>query len=517
MIKLLSAKNIFAAIAGSLLTFSYSPFNIWPISILSLAIIFYCCYQENWRNSAKYGFIFGLTWFGAGISWVHVPISEFGGLPLPVSLLLMLLLSGYLALYPALAFAITSRFRTSDLQGLALFLPLYAVIEYIRATFLTGFPWLSLGYTLTDSPLAKLAPVIGEFGLALTVIILAYGLMLICKNSSKLLLIASSIVLLILYFFSGQLHTLHYNNHEIKLALVQGNIEQNLKWDPTKFWPTMLKYQDLTRKNWDVDLVIWPEAAIPELEVLANEYLTNLDSAAAFNNTALITGIVDYQRDTKAAYNNLIVLGKKNTDDTLGHYRYLHKNRYRKHHLVPIGEFVPFEGILRPLAPLFDLPMSSFNQGDRIQKNLTANGINILPAICYEIVFADQVRDNYQANSDILLTVSNDAWFGDSHGPDQHMQIARMRSLELGRPLVRVTNNGITGVFDPITQSEQTLEQFETGVLKTRIKKISGETFYAKYGKTPIWCLLTLLFIFSGIRFFQNKNISSALTKDILN
>ncbi|MDP5213830.1 apolipoprotein N-acyltransferase [Pseudoalteromonas tunicata] len=496
----ISKKSILALVAGMLLTFSFAPFSFWFISPLCIALFFYCLANTTWQVAAKRGFLFGFGWFACGISWVHVSIAEYGGLPLVVSLLLMAILAAYLALYSALAAGLSTHFKGHT--WLLAFIPLFMASEWMRGTFLTGFPWLSFGYSLTDSPLNFLAPVVGEFGLTVIVLLLGYSLWQLANK--KWLWLASTISSLMICALV--MTTLPQNKHtgdEVHVLLVQGNIKQELRWAPEQFAKTMLAYQDLTRPNWDVDLVVWPEAAIPEVEALAQEYLQNLDSAAAFHNTALITGIVDYQRPTKTIYNTLIVLGKKNPEDLLGQYQFLHPNRYRKHNLLPIGEFVPFESLLRPIAPLFDLPMSSFSRGDAIQHNLKANGLNILPAICYEIVFADFVRSNYHSNSDILLTVSNDAWFGDSHGPHQHMQIARMRAMELGRPLIRVTNNGITGVYDPLDHQQQTINQFEATVLKTSIKKISGDTLYAQYGKGPIVLLLIVIFL---VALFNNRH-----------
>ena len=187
------------------------------------------------------------------------------------------------------------------------------------------------------------------------------------------------------------------------------------------------------------------------------------------------------------------MLGKKEHNDSEGHYQYLGKNRYQKHQLLPIGEFVPFQDFLRPIAPLFDLPMSSFTRGDEVQNNLRANGLNILPAICYEIAFSELVRGNYRSDSDILFTVSNDAWFGDSHGPHQHMQIARMRALELQRPLIRVTNNGISAVYDPIAKSQLAMPQFKADVLEANITLIKGDSIYSQYGNWPVWAVVILL------------------------
>ncbi|KZN48190.1 apolipoprotein N-acyltransferase [Pseudoalteromonas luteoviolacea] len=485
-----------ALIAGCALTFAYAPFSFWPLTFVCLAIAFYVTDQPSPKQAAKYGFLFGFGWFALGISWVHVSIAQFGGLPIVLSLMAMAMLCAYLALYPALAFAFATRYSKHPWQRFALLISGFAITEYLRGTLLTGFPWLSFGYTLTDSPLNTLAPWVGEFGLTVLCIIIAYALYWLINFKQYKAAIVTMVPVCIAYLLSMQNTDNNYSGKQLKTLLVQGNIEQSLRWEPEQFWPTMSKYQDMTRPNWaDVDLVVWPEAAIPEIEDYAFDYLVNLDKAAAFNNTALITGIPDYQFDTRNVYNTLIVLGKKHQDDTEGQYQYLHRNRYQKHQLLPIGEFVPFEDLLRPLAPLFDLPMSSFSRGDAVQNNLLANGIHVLPAICYEIAFSELVRGNYTASSDILFTVSNDAWFGDSHGPHQHMQIARMRALELQRPMVRVTNNGISGVYDPISNQQVTIAQFTSGTLSTDLKLISGHSFFSQHGHTPVWILVGILLL----------------------
>ena len=495
-----------ALVAGLVLTFSYAPFGIWPIVFFSLAALFYCIPanltgKNHAKTAAKYGFIFALGWFGAGISWVHVSIATFGGMPLIASISLMVLLCSYLALFPALALWATTRFSNGSIGFAALLLPCFAISEYLRANLLTGFPWLSFGYTQTDSPLNALAPLIGEFGLTLLCIAIGFVLYSLTQKQFKMPVAIAAVVLLA-FTSTHFTKATHYSNKDLSVLLVQGNIKQHLRFDPSEFWTTMSKYQDMTRRHWDADLIVWPEAAVPEIEALADSYLAGLDSAASFNKTALVTGIVDYQRDTKTIFNTLIVVGNKEQNDEHGHYRYLDSNRYQKHQLLPIGEFVPFEDILRPIAPLFDLPMSSFSRGDKVQDNLRANGFNLLPAICYEIVFADLVRGNYKSDSDLLFTVSNDAWFGDSIGPHQHMQIARMRALELQRPLVRVTNNGISGVYDPISQTRQTMPQFEATTLKANIKLIQGDSVYSQYGNKFVWGFVLLLGVAGfGIRF----------------
>ncbi len=498
-------KTWLALVAGLVLTFAYAPFSFWPLAFVSVATLCALTYKQPTKTAAWYGFVFGLGWFGAGISWVHVSISQFGGLPIIASIALMALLVCYLALYPALALAMTGWAYKRTGSWFAPLLLSFACAEWLRGKLLTGFPWLSFGYTQTDSPLNLFASLTGEFGLSLIVIALSYGICTLVRERRWAPMFSISLVLALAALFVQWWHPNSHTGKHLSVALVQGNIKQSMRWEPENFWPTMLKYQDMTRKHWNADLVVWPEAAIPELEVHANQFLQSLDAAAVFNNTALITGIVDYQYDTRTIYNTLVVVGKEQADSSEGQYQYLHRNRYRKHQLLPIGEFVPFEDWLRPLAPLFDLPMSSFTRGERVQQNLVANGYHILPAICYEIAFPDLVRANYRSDSDILFTVSNDAWFGDSHGPHQHMQISRMRALELMRPLVRVTNTGVTAVYDPLSEKQISLAQFTDDVLVTDVHLIGGNSFYARHGTWPWWTILVISTLASVIWSYRKK------------
>ena len=296
----------------------------------------------------------------------------------------------------------------------------------------------------------------------------------------------------------------------VKTALVQGNVEQSMKFEPEKEWPTMLMYLDHARENYDADIIIWPENAITALEPTAQDFLVLADRSAALNNSAIITGILNYKFDSKAYFNSLVVLGKKESTDDVGHYRYEHSNRYYKNHLLPIGEFVPFGEFLRTIAPIFNLPYSSFTRGDYIQSNLLANGHHILPLICFEIAFPEQLAVNFTDETNILLTVSNDSWFGDSHGPHQHLEIARMRALEFGRPLLRATNNGVTAIVDHQGNIQARLPQFTEAVLKAEITLVEGKTFYNQYWQLIHWAIpflfLVIFFIFQ--RLFHTNSAS---------
>jgi apolipoprotein N-acyltransferase len=494
---LINKKNWLFFLAGLSLVLAYAPFSQWYLSLFVPAIVFYHLAKEVPKKSAKLMLLFAFGWFASGISWVHVSIDQFGGLPLVVSLALMLILCLYLALFPALAAYLTAYFSTKKQLNLWLLIPFWLISEYLRSLVLTGFPWLSLGYSQIDSPLANFAPVIGEVGITALIILINVCLAKIAitlKQVGQKKLTFPILFLFIITVFSyglGQINWVQATGETTKVALVQGNIAQSMKWAPEQEWPTMLKYLDLTRVNYDADIIIWPESAIPAVEPAVQDYLSTVNRSALLNNSVIITGILNYNFESKEYFNSLIVIGNKQDKDEQGYY-YNHSNRYSKHHLLPIGEFVPFQELLRPIAPLFNLPMSSFSRGNYVQHNLIAKNLHILPLLCFEIVFPHQLAANLTKQTDLLLTVSNDAWFGDSHGPHQHMEIARMRALEFGRPLLRSTNNGITAVVDHHGNFIARIPQFEEGVLKTKITLVTGETPYSQW---PRLILLTMIII----------------------
>ncbi|MDC8830543.1 apolipoprotein N-acyltransferase [Alteromonas gilva] len=490
------------------LTMAYAPFNLWLITPVAVALAVRQLYVMTHQQSAFWlGWCFGLGWFGAGISWVHVSIADFGGLPLVASLLLMALLCGYLALFPALSFYLTRRFILRPYWPLALPI-IWLFTEWLRSWLLTGFPWLSLGYSQLDSPLAGWLPVIGETGVSLLLMAIAVSV----AQATLTKKIRHAVTVTAVIALSGiVLNRVSWVDEErsIAIGMAQGNIAQSLRWVPEQDLPTMQTYQDLTQVLWDNDLIIWPEAAVPKLEVLAQDYIKTMDTQATAHNTAIVTGVVNYNFENDEAWNNLIVLGKQQPADDSGHYHYFHANRYAKHHLLPVGEFVPFEDWLRPLAPLFDLPMSSFNRGDFQQQNLTANGLKLAPAICFEIAFPRQVSANLYADTDFIITVSNDAWFGHSHGPAQHLQIARMRAKEFGLPVIRSTNNGISAFVDYRGNIVAQLPQFERAAMSATLTTTIGVTPYRYAGDWPLY--LASIITLAGLLLSQRRRKDQAL------
>ncbi len=497
--------NWISFILGLSLVFAYAPFSYWWIMFIAPALWFSQVDKTAVRKATKQGFIFAFGWFSSGISWVHVSIDQFGGLPLIASLSLMLVLCAYLAIFPAFSLYLSSRFTHNKQLNLWLLPAFWLISEYFRGVFLTGFPWLSLGYSQIDSPLAVYAPIIGEQGITFLILlcnILIYQLICQLKSKSIFKNRAHAIALLLFVLLTISLQQVNWltpTNKQVKVALIQGNIQQEMKWEPEQEKPTLEKYLNLSLKNAQADIIIWPESAIPAFEPKVLDYLADVDLKMALNNSALVTGILNYNFESKQYFNSLIVVGRKHIEDTKGSYFYQHSNRYDKNHLLPIGEFVPFADLLRPIAPFFNLPMSSFSRGDYVQNNLIANDFNILPLICFEIAFPDQLRANFTANTHLLLTVSNDAWFADSHGPHQHLEIARMRALEFGRPLLRATNTGITATVDHLGKISQRIAQFKEGVLIDQITLVEGQTPFAAYGRFMHWLMPFFWLVFLSL------------------
>ena len=508
----LNKPNWLSFITGLSLVFAYAPFSQWYLTLFIPALIFYHLANKPPNKSAKLMFFFALGWFTSGISWVHVSIDQFGGLPLALSLTLMLLLCLYLALFPTLAVYLTGYFSRKKQLNLWLLTPFWLISEYLRSIIFTGFPWLSLGYSQIDSPLANFAPVIGEVGITALIILINVCLVKVVyalkQNSKNQLTIPTALLFLltILCYGASKVNWVQTNGIKTNVALVQGNIAQSIKWAPEQEWPTMLKYLDLSRTNYDADIIIWPESAIPAMEPAVQDYLGTVNRSALLNNSAIITGILNYNFERKAYFNSLIVLGNKQDNDQKGYY-YSHSNRYSKHHLLPIGEFVPFQELLRPIAPLFNLPMSSFTRGSYVQHNLIANGLHILPLLCFEVVFPHQLAANLTQQTSLLLTVSNDAWFGNSHGPHQHMEIARMRALEFGRPILRSTNNGITAVVDHNGEFIARIPQFEEAVLTAEVPLVTGQTPYSQWPRLILAMMIILPLII--ISWLQTKKKQS--------
>ena len=487
---------IIAILSGAAGVLAFSPFDLWGFAYLSLLGLIFIAKTPKKLTALWATFLWALTFFSIGVSWLHVSINQFGGSPLWLSYILVVLLSAYLSLYPVLFTWLVRRFQV---ESLVMFPVVWTFTEFLRGWVFTGFPWLQFGYTQIDSPFAGIAPIFGVEGLTFFVMwvsaVVFYTVLALWQTPKKINVAIANLVILLLVgglsaYSSNKIYTKDVPDKALNITLVQGNIEQSLKWDPDYLQRTLEIYQKLiVRHLGESDVIILPEGALPTAENNLQPFLQPLQQAAAEMGTEVIIGTVYHDESIGKLFNSIVVFGNAQKP-----YQADNAIRYNKHHLVPFGEYVPLENLLRPLGSVFNLPMSAFQSGEENQPPLLAKNRAFTSAICYEIILGSRLQKNLRAETDFILTVSNDAWFGDSIGPWQHLQMARMRALELGKPVVRATNTGITVFINAQGEIIAQAPQFTETTLTHKIAPTEGKTPYAALGNMPLY-ILSLVFI----------------------
>lgn len=476
-------------LAGALLPLSMAPFDWWLLGPISVAAWFFLLMNDAGRGLLL-GWLYGVGKYGVGVSWVYVSVHEHGGASPVFAGLLIALFVGGMALFSLANGWLFGRFKTQSWSHSGgVFLVLIIAFEWLLTWFLSGFPWLAIGYGQLASPLAGFAPLGGVMLVSFMAATSAVAAVLLVKGLIQRPVpvrwkgIAGSLLMVVLlpWLIGGLIRPMVWTTpgpvHTV--ALVQGNVAQATKWLPENRRPIIDHYLKLSEPHWGVDLILWPEAALTVFEHQAGELFEDLDARGKATGTGLIFGVPSVE---KLPGGELAFL---NTAAAVG----TAEGRYVKRRLVPFGEYVPAESLLRGLIDFFDLPMSHAVAGDWQQAPLLIGEARASMAICYEIVYPELVRDQVE----VLLTISNDTWFGDSIGPLQHLAIARMRALENGRWLLRTTNNGVTAIVDAAGGLRSHLPQFQVGVLTGTYRTMTGRTPFNRFGHWPLYALLLVL------------------------
>ncbi len=486
--------GVVAAFAvGALTVAGFAPLGAIPLPFLTLAgLLFLWRHAATPRDAFWIGFAFGAGLFGAGVSWVYVSLHEFGLMPAPLAAFATLGFCAVLSCYPAMAGWCLARLRSGPIVAALIAFPaLWTVSEWLRGWLFTGFPWLAIGYSQIDSPLAGFAPVVGTYGVSFATAFCAGLIGIVITGSPKVRI--AGVLAIVFAFGLGQLlkqtSWTSPRGAPFRVALLQGNIPQDLKFQAGRYAGTLATYRRLIDAS-RAQLIVLPETAIPRfLDAVDPGYLREIAAIAIERRADLIMGVP--VRDSDGRYFNAVIsVGISPTQ------------RYDKSHLVPFGEFVPsgFGWIVKTLT----IPMSDFSRGPENPRPLALSGQLVAPNVCYEDAFGEEIiRQLPQAT--LLANMSNVAWFGDSLAPSQHLQISRMRALETGRYMLRATNTGVTAIIDPRGQVVARLPQFAEGVLTGEAQGYTGASPYVKFGNYSI--VLICLALIAGVALHRFRTV----------
>lgn len=476
------AASAFALGAASV--FAFAPAGLFPLIWLTLAGLYALLVRQadatdagGMKRGALIGGAFGFGYFLAGVSWVYVSLSVFGNMAPMLAALATILFCAYLALFPALAGALFLRWApTGALRRSLVFAALWMLAEWLRGWLLSGFPWLASGYSQTPpSPLAGFAPIFGVYGLSfLAALVAACGveaarhLRTTRGDAWRARLGAPLLAVLALGIGGLGLRAATWTTpvgERLSVALLQGNIAQDLKWRPEKLFESLTLYFRLAYRN-PAQLTVLPETALPAfLNQIPPVYLADLEKLAARENGDILFGVPVADPD-----------GYRNAAVSLGAGG---EQRYAKSHLVPFGEFTP-PGFAWFMA-LAKIPMSDFAPGPTDQRPLELAGRKVAINICYEDIFGEEII-RALPEAELLVNISNVAWFGRSWAPAQHLQIAQIRALESGRMMLRSTNTGMTAIVDRDGRVASVLQPFTRGALRGQVQAYAGSTPFVRWG-----------------------------------
>lgn len=481
MPKLLSNRHIqlvTASLLGVIAVFGFAPFYLYPATILALACLFYLWERvDTPKEAAWLGFFFGLGFFIAGIYWIYISLHIYGGMPPLGAAFATFCLCAFVALFPAAVGWLGKRSGTLLISAPLL----WALAEWVRSWIFTGFPWLTVGYSqVPNGPLAGFAPVIGIYGVSLATALFASLLAAWPNKAIRRSLVLS---LLLLWVSGSLLKMVEWSKpagEPISVALLQGNITQDLKWQEGELERTMDKYLAMVEES-KAKLTVLPETALPMLaQQIPDDYLAALQNQAKANQGDLLLGAVEFENDQ--FYNSMLSVGSSPMQ------------AYRKSHLVPFGEFIPLKQVFGWVyRDWLHIPLTDLSRGGFDQRPLAIAGQKVAVNICYEDVFGEEIILQLP-EATLLVNTSNDAWYGESLAAYQHLQMSQARALETGRMMLRATNTGATAIIDRHGELVAHAPHFSTETLEGTAQGYTGSTPYVRLGNWP-FILFSLLML----------------------
>jgi apolipoprotein N-acyltransferase len=491
-----------ALAGGALASFAFAPYGQWWLALAMPALL-----MALWgraatpREGARLGFAFGTGLYAAGTWWLYISIRGFGQAPVAVALLVMGSLVLVMAAWQGLLGYLACRWlRPATLAGRLLWVPAaWLGVEWWRGWFLSGFPWLSLGYSQTDTWLAGLAPVGGIYLLSLVLLAGAGALLALWQERGAGRAVA--LVALVLPWTLGlSLRTVEWTaaaGPPRSVAIVQGAIPQDMKWLEGNQQNILDEYARLHRQAVGAQLVLWPESALPDVANVLADYIGAQWSVARGAGSDLLMGVMRVDESVAPGaeppyYNSLLALGT-------GEPAF-----YDKRHLVPFGEYFPVPAFVRGWLRLMSLPYSDFTAGALHQPPFAVAGTTLAASICYEDAYAGLLRAEARA-AEVLVNVTNDAWFGRSPARYQHLQVARMRALEARRFLLRAANDGVSAVIGPDGRLLQAAPEFTPAVLRAQFVPRQGSTPFLAMGNAMAVGIAALLLAARVILGLKNR------------
>lgn len=478
--------------AGCAFPFAFAPFQIVPLAYGSLAVLFLSWKHAGPLRAGLRGFLFGLGQFAVGVHWIYGCLHDYAASTPLAAFIITACAVIFLAGFPALAGLIAALLTPAHpgSKWMLVYPACWILSEWLRAWLeFPGFPWLQVGYSQLDEIPGALAPLFGVYGVGFFVVFsvgaLLYSLQPGC-GSRKAVLISLCLIWLGTALFQRYPWTRPVGR-ALTVALLQGNVVQQLKWRPEVKRQALRWYIDQSRNHWGLDLIIWPETAVPISNHRLTGLLQDLESEAVRHGSDLLIGLPVYDHETKRSYNGILTLGTG-------------QGRYLKRRLVPFGEYLPFQPVSEFITRYMDFKIVGFSPGDRRQRPIKAAGMPLAASICYEDVFGQEMLSSLP-DALYLVNITNDAWFGRSVALDQNLQMARMRSLETGRYLVRAANTGLTAIVSPFGDVLKQASPFEAAVLTGEIRPMDGVTPYMVVGDYLI--LLGLSFALLVVSFPQ--------------